>query len=47
MNNYLVTIVGFSIVFLISCASPQNKDLPQLTTVEHVDINTMLVYGMK
>ena len=39
MNNYLVTIVGFSIVFLISCASPQNKDLPPLTTVEQVDIN--------
>ncbi len=39
MNNYLVTIVRFSIVFLISCASPQNKDLPPLTTVEQVDIN--------
>jgi apolipoprotein D and lipocalin family protein len=40
MNNYLVTIVGFLTVFLISCASPQNKDLPLLTTVEHVDINS-------
>ena len=39
MNNYLVTIIGFSIVFLISCASSQNKDLPPLTTVEQVNIN--------
>ena len=39
MNNYLVTIVGFSIVFLISCASPQNNDLPPLTTVDQVDLN--------
>ena len=39
MNNYLVTIVCFSIVFLISCASPQNKDLPPLTTVKYVDLN--------
>jgi len=39
MNNYLATIVGFSIVFLISCASPQNNDLPPLTTVDQVDLN--------
>jgi apolipoprotein D and lipocalin family protein len=39
MNNYLVTIVGFSIVFLISCASPQNNNLPSLTTVDQVDLN--------
>lgn len=39
MNNYLVTIVGFSIIFLISCASSQDKDFPPLTTVEQVDLN--------
>lgn len=39
MNNYLVTIVGFSIVFLNSCASSQDKDFPPLTTVEQVDLN--------
>jgi apolipoprotein D and lipocalin family protein len=39
MNNYLVTIFGISILFLISCASSQNKDFPPLTTVEQVDLN--------
>jgi apolipoprotein D and lipocalin family protein len=39
MNNYLVTIFGISIMFLISCASSQNKDFPPLTTVEQVDLN--------
>lgn len=39
MNNYLVTIFGISIMFLISCASSQNKDLPTLKTVEQVDLN--------
>lgn len=39
MNNYLVTIVGFIIIFLISCASSQNKDFPPLTTVKQVDLN--------
>jgi apolipoprotein D and lipocalin family protein len=38
MNNYLVTIFGISIMFLISCASSQNKDFPPLTTVEQVDL---------
>ena len=39
MNNYLVTIFGISIMFLISCASSQNKDFPPLTTVKQVDLN--------
>ena len=39
MNNYLVAIFGISILFLISCASSQNKDFPTLTTVEQVDLN--------
>ena len=39
MNNYLVTIFGISIMFLISCASSQNKDFPPLITVEQVDLN--------
>jgi apolipoprotein D and lipocalin family protein len=39
MNNYLVTIFGISILFLISCAPSQNKDFPPLTTVEQVDLN--------
>jgi len=39
MNNYLVTIFGISILFLISCASSQDKDFPPLTIVEQVDLN--------
>jgi apolipoprotein D and lipocalin family protein len=39
MNSYLVTIFSISIMFLISCASSQNKDFPPLTTVEQVDLN--------
>ena len=39
MNNYLVAIFGILILFLISCASSQNKDFPPLTTVEKVDLN--------
>lgn len=39
MKNYLVSFILISFVFLISCASSQNKDLPPLTTVEQVDIN--------
>jgi len=39
MNNYLVTIFGILILFLISCASSQDKDFPPLTIVEQVDLN--------
>ncbi len=39
MNNYLVATLGISILFLISCASSQNNDLPPLTTLEQVDLN--------
>lgn len=39
MNNYLVAVFGLSMLFLISCSSTQNNDLPQLTTVQQVDIN--------
>jgi apolipoprotein D and lipocalin family protein len=39
MYNYLAVILSISIVFLISCASSQNKDLPPLTTVSQVDLN--------
>jgi apolipoprotein D and lipocalin family protein len=39
MNNYLVAIFGTAILFLISCSSSQNNDLPPLTTVKQVDIN--------
>lgn len=39
MNNYLVSLISLSIIFLMSCASSQNKDLPPLTTVKQVDLN--------
>ncbi len=39
MNNYLLSSISLSIVFLMSCASPQNKDLPSLITVEKVELN--------
>lgn len=39
MNNYLVSLISLSIIFLISCASSQNKDLPPLKTVEQVDLD--------
>jgi apolipoprotein D and lipocalin family protein len=39
MNNYLVSLISFSIIFLMSCASSQNKDLPPLKTVEQVDLD--------
>ncbi|HSW53836.1 MAG TPA: lipocalin family protein [Ignavibacteriaceae bacterium] len=39
MNNYLVATLGISILFLISCSSSQNNDLPPLTTVDQVDLN--------
>ena len=39
MNNYLVAIISIIFLFLISCASPQNNDLPPLTTVDQVDLN--------
>lgn len=39
MNNYLVAVFGISILCFISCSSSQNNDLPQLTTVQKVDIN--------
>jgi apolipoprotein D and lipocalin family protein len=39
MNNYLVSLINLSTMFLMSCASSQNKDLPPLTTVEQVDLD--------
>ena len=39
MNNYLVSLISISIIFLMSCASSQNKDLPPLKTVEQVDLD--------
>ena len=39
MKNFLIYSISFLIVFLMSCASPQNKDLPPLTTVDQVDLN--------
>ena len=39
MNNYLVFLVAISVLILVSCASSQDKDLPQLKTVKYVDLN--------
>jgi len=39
MNNYLVSLISLSTIFLMSCASSQNKDLPPLTTVKQVDLS--------
>lgn len=39
MNNYLVNLLLISIIFLASCTSSQDNGLPQLTTVNQVDLN--------
>jgi apolipoprotein D and lipocalin family protein len=39
MNNYLVFLIAMSVLILVSCASPQDKDLPPLKTVLYVDLN--------
>jgi len=39
MNNYLVFLIALSVLILVSCASPQDKDLPPLKTVQYVDLN--------
>ena len=39
MKNFLINSISFLVVFLMSCASPQNNDLPPLTTVDQVDLN--------
>ena len=39
MNKYLVFLIIISVLILVSCASPQDKDLPPLKTVNQVDLN--------
>jgi apolipoprotein D and lipocalin family protein len=39
MNNYLVFLSIISVMILVSCASSQDNGLPQLTTVNQVDLN--------
>jgi apolipoprotein D and lipocalin family protein len=39
MKNYLVSFIINTSMFLISCASSQNKDLPPLKTVDNVNLD--------
>lgn len=38
MKEYFISTICLSIVLLSACASPQNKDVPQLVTVKQVDL---------
>jgi len=39
MKNFLIHSISFLVLLLMSCASPQNSDLPPLTTIDQVDLN--------
>jgi apolipoprotein D and lipocalin family protein len=39
MKGFFVSTISIIIILLASCASPQNNDLPPLTTVDQVDLN--------
>jgi apolipoprotein D and lipocalin family protein len=39
MKGFFISIISIITIFLVSCDSPQNNDLPPLTTVDQVDLN--------
>jgi apolipoprotein D and lipocalin family protein len=39
MKVFFISTISLITIFLVSCASPQNNDLPPLTTVDQVDLN--------
>lgn len=39
MHNYLIHLITISYMILLSCASSQDENLPQLKTVDQVDLN--------